>query len=87
MYDFNQNESSVDSMIGFTVRLDGTVSASHLKNDDSFNFDSKYKELHLEVLKNDFDEFKLCDEFSKVMKEKYNLGNYVEKPKNKGLKI
>jgi hypothetical protein len=87
MYDFNQNESSVDSMIGFTVRLDGTVSASHLKNDDSFNFDSKYKELHLEVLKNDFDAFKLCDEFSKIMKEKYNLGNYVEKPKNKGLKI
>ena len=87
MYDFNKNESSIYSMIGFTVRLDGTVSASHLKNDDSFNFDSQYKELHLEVLKNDFKDFKLCDEFAKIMKEKYNLGDYIEKPKNKGLKI
>jgi hypothetical protein len=41
----------------------------------------------LEVLKNDFNVFKLNDEYSKVMKEKYNLGDYKEKPKKTGLKI
>lgn len=87
MYDFNEDESGKNSMIGFTIRLDGSISASHLKNDDSFNFDSKYKDRHLEVLKNDFNVFKLNEEYSKIMKEKYNLGDYVEKLKNKGLKI
>lgn len=87
MYDFNKDESSRNSMIGFTLNLDGRVSASHLKNDDSFEFDKDYKDLHLEVLKNDFESFKLDNEYAKIMKEKYNLGNYEEKPKNKGLTI
>lgn len=87
MYDFNKEESSRNSMIGFTLRLDGTVYASHLKNDDSFDFDRDYKDLHLEVLKNDFASFKLNKEYAKIMKEKYNLGDYEEKPKMKGLKI
>jgi len=87
MYDFNKDESSRNAMIGFTLRLDGTVYASHLKNDDSFEFDKDYNELHLEVLKNDFTSFKLNNEYAKIMKEKYNLGDYEEKPKMKGLKI
>lgn len=87
MYDFNKNESDVTSMVGFTLYTHGTVRASHLKNDDDFDFLSNYSDLHLEVLKNDFKKFKLNDEYSKVMKEKYNLGDYQEKPKKIGLKI
>lgn len=73
MYDFNKKETDNTSMIGFTLKQNGTVRASHLKNDDDFKFLDKYSELHLEVLKNDFKEFKLNEEYSKVMKEKYNL--------------
>lgn len=88
MYDFNKNESDTTSMIGFTLHPEGTVRASHLKNDDDFDFLSKYSGLHLEVLKNDFKVFKLNEEYSKVMKEKYNLGDYQDKPTKKtGLKI
>jgi hypothetical protein len=87
MYDFNEKETSNNSMIGFTIKKDGSVLASHLKNDDDFKFLTNYSALHLEVLKNDFNVFKLNDEYSKVMKEKYNLGDYKEKPKKTGLKI
>jgi hypothetical protein len=87
MYDFNEKETSNNSMIGFTIKKDGSVLASHLKNDDDFKFLTNYSALHLEVLKNDFNVFKLNDDYSKVMKEKYNLGDYKEKPKKTGLKI
>lgn len=87
MYDFNEREASNTSMIGFTIKKDGSILASHLKNDDDFKFLTNYSALHLEVLKNDFSKFKLNDEYSKVMKEKYNLGDYQEKPKKIGLKI
>lgn len=87
MYDFNEKETSNTSMIGFTIKKDGSVLASHLKNDDDFTFLTNYSGLHLEVLKNDFNVFKLNDEYSKVMKEKYNLGDYKEKPKKTGPKI
>lgn len=78
MYDFNKKESDNTSMVGFTLYQSGGVSASHLKNDDDFDFSSKYNTLHLEVLKNDFKLFKLDKEYSKIMKEKYNLGNDKE---------
>lgn len=87
MYDFNKKESDNTSMVGFTLYQSGGVSASHLKNDDDFDFSSKYNMLHLEVLKNDFKLFKLDKEYSKIMKEKYNLGNDKEKPKKTGLKL
>ena len=87
MYDFNEKETSNNSMIGFTIKKDGSILASHLKNDDDFTFLTNYSALHLEVLKNDFNQFKLNDEYSKTMKEKYNLGDYKEKPKKTGLKI
>lgn len=87
MYDFNKKESDNTSMVGFTLYQSGGVSASHLKNDDDFDFSSKYNMLHLEVLKNDFKLFKLDKEYSKIMKEQYNLGNDKEKPKKTGLKL
>lgn len=87
MYDFNKKESDNTSMVGFTLYQSGGVSASHLKNDDDFDFSSKYNMLHLEVLKNDFKLFKLDKEYSKIMKEKYNLDNDKEKPKKTGLKL
>lgn len=87
MYDFNKKESDNTSMVGFTLYQSGGVSASHLKNDDDFDFSSKYNMLHLEVLKNDFKSFKLDKEYSKIMKEQYNLGNDKEKPKKTGLKL
>lgn len=87
MYDFNEKETSNTSMIGFTIKKDGSILASHLKNDDDFTFLNNYSALHLEVLKNDFNQFKLKEEYSKIMKEKYNLGDYKEKPKKTGLKI
>lgn len=87
MYDFNEKESSNNSMIGFTIKKDGSVLASHLKNDDDFTFLTNYSALHLEVLKNDFTAFKLNDAYAQVMKEKYNLGDYQVKPKKIGLKI
>lgn len=90
MYDFNKAEEDLTSMIGFTLYNDGRVRASHLKNDDDFSFSDEYHELHLETLKNDFKHFDLNEDYTKIMKEKYNLvktDTIENKNKNKGPKL
>jgi len=83
MYDFNKKEEDNTSMIGVTLHKDGTIRASHLKNDDDFRFLDSYSQLHLEIIKNDFEHFKLTDTLSKTMKEKYNLFSEEKDTKNK----
>ena len=83
MYDFNKKEEDNTSMIGVTLYKDGTIRASHLKNDDDFRFLDNYSKLHLEIIKNDFEHFKLTESLSKTMLEKYNLSSEVKEINNK----
>lgn len=83
MYDFNKKEEDNTSMVGVTLYKDGTIRASHLKNDDDFRFLDNYSKLHLEIIKNDFEHFKLTESLSKTMLEKYNLSSEVKEINNK----
>lgn len=83
IYDFNKKEENNTSMIGITLYKDGTIRASHLKNDDDFRFLDHYSQLHLEIIKSDFKHFKLTETLSKTMKEKYNLFSEEKDTKNK----
>lgn len=79
MYDFNKSEEDRESIIGFTIYKDGSIRASHWKNDDNFRFGSQYPELHLEVLKEDLKEFNLNEKYKKELQEKHQIEFEVEK--------
>lgn len=89
MYDFNKKEEDNTSMIGVTLYKDGTIRASHLKNDDDFRFLDNYSKLHLEIIKNDFEDFTLNESLSKTMLDKYSLFSERKEINNKriGLSI
>jgi len=50
MYDFNRNEKDNQSMIGFTIYKDGTMSTQHAKNDDYHPVDDYLKAIINKVL-------------------------------------
>lgn len=85
LYDFNKKENDNYSMIGFTIKPNGIVKASHLKNDNSFTFADEFKDLYLEVLNNDIDRYKLKDEIKDLITSKF--GNTLKKEQSMGIKI
>ncbi len=85
MYDFNKKEEDEYSMIGFTVNKNGSLYVSHLKNDDSFDFEVEYKDLYLEVLKNNMNNLDLNDVYKKLIEDKYNIK--IDKSKKIGINI
>lgn len=70
-FDFNKESSDDNSMIGFTIKKDGSLDTAHVKDDTFIKFDTKYESIYLATIKKEILNFKLNDK----IKEKLNIKN------------
>ncbi len=61
IYDFSLSNSDNDSIIGVTIKEDGTIKTAHVRNDDYVDFKLNYKELYREIILKDRNEYKLSN--------------------------
>jgi hypothetical protein len=61
IYDLSLSNSDNDSIIGVTIKEDGTIKTAHVRNDDYVDFKLNYKELYREIILKDRNEYKLSN--------------------------
>jgi len=69
IYDFNEPETSNESMIGITINKDGTFSTQHLKNDDYIRPNEFLSEIKKNLILKELEDYELDNE----LMEKYGL--------------
>lgn len=79
IYDFNKDSSNIESMIGFTLNVSGSITARHYKNDDYISDDFPILEkAQLKVILND-NSYNPSDRIKKLIEEmnnnKQNISN------------
>lgn len=83
IYDFSQESNTKESMLGITLKNDGTYSAAHYKNDDELCESSKlFKKMHMEILMNNKTMFNMDDSLKDKLAD-YERENYSTKRKIK----
>lgn len=83
IYDFEKESNSKESMLGITLKSDGTYSAAHYKNDDELRESSKlFNKMHMEILMNNKTMFNMNDSLKNKL-EDYERENYSTKRKIK----
>jgi hypothetical protein len=71
VYNFNEESSNKKSMIGITLKSDGTYHASHFKDDTELDdYDSLFKEYQTKIIKNNLT---LFPKLNKELKMEINL--------------
>jgi len=73
LYDFNKNEKDNQSMIGFTVRTDGSMRTQHAKNDDYHRVDEFLEKIVNKILYTQQDKYNLDHETLKKLNEEFNV--------------
>jgi len=66
VYDFNKDPTDNDSIVGVTLRSDGSHSAAHFKNDDVLNNNDVFKSYQLDILRHDLKSYKNLDKELKI---------------------
>lgn len=61
IYDFSLSNSDNDSIIGVTIKEDGTIKTAHVRNDDYVDFKLEYKDLYREIILKDKNNYKLSN--------------------------
>lgn len=62
IYDFNKDPVHNDSLIGITLRKDGSHSAAHLKNDEQLHNKDIFQQLQVEIIRNDLTSYPALNE-------------------------
>lgn len=73
LYDFNRSEKDNESMIGFTVRTDGSMSTQHAKNDDYHRVDDFLEKIVNKILYTQQDNYNLDHKTLKKLNEEFNI--------------
>lgn len=73
LYDFNRDEKDNQSMIGFTVRTDGSMRTQHSKNDDYHKVDSFLEKIVDTILYTKQDKYNLDHETLQRLDEQFNV--------------
>ena len=81
MYDFNKTEKDNESMIGFTLRSNGKSETQHAKNDDYHYIDEFLQNIMDTVIYRNKEQFKISQEYSDKLKEKFEKENTINKNK------
>lgn len=76
MYDFNKDEKDNESMIGFTIKKDGSMRTQHAKNDDYHEVDDYLEKIVNKILYTQKAEYALSEEMINKLETQFN-------PKNK----
>lgn len=76
MYDFNKDEKDNESMIGFTVKKDGSMKTQHAKNDDYHTVDEYLEKIVNKILYTEKEFYELSEETINKLENQFN-------PKNK----
>lgn len=80
IYDFNKTSKDNYSLIGMTLKEDGSLSASHLKDDTALQLTDKVKKMQLDIIKaNPSDYPHLSHELKSLLKTNKSIKN-IEKP-------
>ncbi len=87
IYDFNKKESDNNSMIGITIKNDGTFSTQHLKNDDYIYPDDFLENIKKSLILKELDKYNLCERLLKEYGVKSELKNNLESLDNKKMKV
>jgi aminopeptidase-like protein len=72
MYDFNRNEKDDESMIGFTIRTDGSMRTQHSKNDDYHKVDDYLQGIINKILYTEKDKYNLSQEVITQLEKEFN---------------
>lgn len=67
IYDFSKPSSDKESMIGITLKKDGTFSNQHLKNDDSVEPTDFLRDIQKRLIVKEVDRYALTDEFRREL--------------------
>jgi hypothetical protein len=67
IYDFSKPSSDKESMIGITLKKDGTFSNQHLKNDDSVEPTDFLRNIQKKLIVQEVDRYALTDEFRREL--------------------
>lgn len=73
LYDFNRDEKDNQSMIGFTVRTDGSMRTQHAKNDDYHKVDEFLEKIVDTILYTKQEEYNLDHETLQRLDEQFNV--------------
>lgn len=73
LYDFNRNEEDNQSMIGFTVRTDGSMRTQHSKNDDYHTVDNFLDKIIDTILYKKQEQYNLDIETVQRLDEQFNV--------------
>lgn len=82
MYDFNKSEKDNESMIGFTIKTDGSMKTQHSKNDDYHDVDDYLENIINNILYTEQSKYKLSTEITSKLNKEFNQKN--KKNENKG---
>lgn len=72
MYDFNRNEKDDESMIGFTIRTDGSMRTQHSKSDDYHKVDDYLQGIINKILYTEKDKYNLSQEVITQLEKEFN---------------
>lgn len=72
MYDFNKNEKDDESMIGFTIRTDGSMRTQHSKSDDYHNVDDYLEKIINKILYTQQEHYNLSQEVVDKLNKEFN---------------
>lgn len=73
LYDFNRDEKDNQSMIGFTVRTDGSMRTQHAKNDDYHTVDKFLEKIVDTILYTQQDKYNLDHETLQRLDKQFNV--------------
>lgn len=72
LYDFNRSEKDNQSMIGFTIRTDGSMRTQHAKNDDYHRVDDFLEKIVNKILYTQQDNYNLDHKTLNKLNEEFN---------------
>jgi len=72
LYDFNRDEKDNESMIGFTIKKDGSLRTQHAKNDDYHYVDEFLQNITDKILYDNMYDFDLHEESVVRLKDKFD---------------
>lgn len=83
IYNLNKNSIDTESIIGLTLKSDGSYYTAHKKNDDSFSRNDFIKELQIKILNNQKELYKeIHPELKELIEERKNftINKHANKP-------
>jgi len=75
LYDFNRNEKDNQSMIGFTVQINGELRTQHAKNDDYHSVDEFLSKIVNKIIYTNKQDYQLDQEKLTELEKEFNIKN------------